>query len=95
MTSNGGSFIALNGLSNGDHMVTVYGLDELGVTSSPISVSFNVKVTPSIVPVVGAALVLVLVFAIGLILISRKRRLKIKTPINKTVYIAMTQLSST
>jgi hypothetical protein len=76
LTSSGGSFLALNGLSNGDHVVTVYAQDELWVLSSPVSVSFKVNVVTSIVPVVGVALVLVLVVAIGLILVSREERLK-------------------
>jgi hypothetical protein len=73
-TSSGGSFLTLSGLSNGDHTVTVYGQDELGVISSPVSVSFNVNVVPPIALVVAVALVLTLVVAIGLIFVSRKVR---------------------
>ena len=73
-TATGGSFLSLTGLTNGKHVAIVYGQDEFGVVSSPINVSFNVNVAPSVAPIYVVVIVLALCFVVALIFSIKKFR---------------------
>lgn len=63
--------ITLNGLSNGDHNVTVYAIDEFGNTGVSETVYFNIDV-PFPTTLVVASVVTVAVAGVGLIICFKK-----------------------
>lgn len=71
VTINGNT--TLNGLSNGDHNVTVYAIDEFGNTGVSETVYFNIDV-PFPTTLVVASVVTVAVAGVGLIIYFKKRK---------------------
>ena len=68
------SSLTLDNLSNGEHNVTIYSVDEYGVVSAPSTVYFSVEPSPTLaIIVVASTAALVAVLSVGL-LVCRKRR---------------------
>jgi hypothetical protein len=72
VTVNGNA--TLTGLSNGDHNVTVYALDEAGNTGASETISFSVEVPFPTVPVAAASVAVVAVVGVVLAVYFKKRK---------------------
>jgi hypothetical protein len=73
VTANVNASLILNSLSNGEHNVTIYAVDEYGIISPPSMIYFNIKVFPTITALAFVLVVLVVIMVVAGLLVYHKK----------------------